>query len=102
MSNANLQYYVLICNKKAKKKFIELVASYGGVCIDAMYGKGSAKAGAFAKALGFETEEHKVVISCLIPTEKAYELTEILKTDHDFHKKNTGFAFSIALGGLSL
>ncbi len=102
MSTSSLQYYVLICNKKKKKKFIELVASYGGVCIDAMYGKGSAKAGAFAKALGFETEEHKVVISCLIPTPKAQELTEVLKTDFDFQKKNTGFAFSVSLDGLSL
>ncbi len=102
MSRTSLQYYVLICNKKKKKKFIELVASYGGVCIDTVYAKGSAKAGAFAKALGFETEEHKVVISCLIPTPKAVELTEILKTDYDFQGKNTGIAFSTSLDGLSL
>ncbi len=102
MSNASLQYYVVICNKKKKKKFIELVSSYGAVCIDNMYGKGSAKAGAFAQALGFETEEHKVVISCLIPTPKARELTEALMKDYDFKSRNTGIAFSIPLGGLSL
>ncbi len=102
MSTSSLQYFVLICNKKKKKKFMELLATHGGVCIDTMYGKGSAKAGAFAKALGFETEEHKVVISCLIPTQKARELTEILRTDYDFKSKNTGIAFSISLGGLSI
>ncbi len=102
MSNSSLQYYVVICDKKKKKKFIELVASYGGVCIDTMYGRGSAKAGAFVQALGFETEEHKVVISCLIPTDKAVELTDILKTDYDFQGKNTGIAFGISLGGLSI
>ncbi len=102
MSTASLQYYVLICNKKVKKKFMALVASHGGVCIDTMYGKGSAKAGAFAQALGFETEEHKVVITCLIPTPEARKLTEILHNDYDFKSKNTGIAFSISLGGLSL
>ncbi len=102
MSCASLQYYVLICDKKKKKKFMELLASSGGVCIEAVYGKGSAKAGAFAKALGFETEEHKVVLSCLIPTPNARQLTEVLKTDYDFRSKNTGIAFSISLGGLSL
>ncbi len=102
MSTSGLQYYVLICDKKKKKQFIELVASYSGVCIDTMYARGSAKAGAFAKALGFETEEHKVVISCLMPTVKARELTEVLKTEYDFQRQNTGIAFSISLEGLSL
>ncbi len=102
MNASSLQYYVLICDKKKKKKFIGLAADMGGVCIDTMYGRGSAKAGAFAKALGFETEEHKVVITFLIPTEKAAELTDVLKSDFAFHKKNTGFAFSIPLGGLTL
>ncbi len=102
MSTSNLQYYVLICDKKEKKKFIDLLVSFGGLCIDTMYASGSAKAGTFAQALGFETEEHKVLISCLIPTPKAQELTVILQTDYNFKSKNTGIAFSISLDGLSL
>ncbi len=102
MNESGLQYYVVICDKKKKKKFMSLVADSGGVCLEAMYGRGSAKAGAFAQALGFETEEHKVVISCLIPTPQAVALTELLRREYNFDKKNTGFAFSVALEGLSL
>ncbi len=102
MTNASLQYYILICDKKRKRKFHELMANHGAVCIQIVYGKGSAKAGAFAEALGFDTEEHKVVISGLIPTQNARELTQLLKTEHDFAKKNTGIAFSIGVEGLSL
>ncbi len=102
MSTSSVQYYVLICDKNKQKKFVELVASYGAGCINTRYGRGSAKAGAFAKALGIEVEEHKVLISCLLPTQKARELTEVLKTEHDFQGKNTGIAFGVSLGGLSL
>ncbi len=102
MSRSNLQHYVLICDKKKKKIFLELMTSYGAVCIKTIYGKGSAKAGAFAKTLGFETEEHKAVISGLIPTDKAEALTEILMTKYDFNSRNTGIAFSISVEGLSL
>ncbi len=102
MSSSNVQYYVLICDKKKKKKFIELIASHNGVCIQTNYAKGSAKAGAFAQALGFETEENKVVISALMPTSNAIELTALLKTEYDFQSKNTGIAFSTPIQGLSL
>ncbi len=102
MTSSNLQQYVLICDKKKRKKFLELVVAYEGVCIQTSYAKGSASAGAFATTLGFEPEEHKVVISSLMPTDKAIELTEILKTDYDFKSANTGFAFSIPVHSLVL
>ncbi len=102
MSTSSLQFYTIICDKKKKKAFTELMASNGGVCIDTVYGKGSANCGAFADALGFKTEEHKVVISCLIPSDKAELLTEILIKDYDFQSPNTGMAFSVPLSGLSI
>ncbi len=101
-SSSKLQYYVLICDKKKKKKFLGLITDYGAVCVQTNYARGSAKAGALACALGFDVEEHKVVISGLIPTSKAEELTETLKTQYNFGGKNTGIAFSINVEGLGL
>ena len=100
--SSNLQYYYLICDKKKKKKFIELLISYEAVFIQTNYARGSAKAGAFAKAIGFETEEHKVVLTAFVPTEKAIKLTEELKDKYDFKGSNTGMAFSIPVESLSL
>ncbi len=102
MAESKLQFYFLICNKKKKKAFHELMTSYGAVCIDTIYGRGSAKAGTLAVSLGFEPEEHKAVISGLIPTDKALELTNVLMTKYNFKSSNTGIAFSIPVEGLSL
>ncbi len=102
MKGSGIGYYVLICDKKKKAKFIDVVSSYGAGCIDSMYGKGSAKAGALAKALGLETEEHKVIITCLLTMDKARALTEALKSEYGFQEENTGFAFCIPVGGLSI
>ncbi len=99
---SNLQYFILICDKKKKNTFIELMFSHGAACIDTSYGKGSANAGVFAKALGFETEEHKVVISGLMSTSKADGLIDTLMTEYNFDRHNTGFAFTIPVDSLSL
>ncbi len=99
---SSLQYFVLICDKKKKNMFIELMGSYGAICIDTSYGRGSANAGAIAKALGFETEEHKVVISGLVQREKAKELIDTLTTKYSFNRQNTGFAFTIPVESLSV
>ncbi len=98
--NAFCAGYLISASDPSKNSSLFLL--FACIFIDAMYGKGSAKAGAFAQALGFEPEAHKVVISCLIPPPKAIELTEVLRREHHFAKKNTGFAFSVPLDGLSL
>jgi len=55
---------------------------------------------AIVAAFGFETEQGKVLISCLIKKEKAEELTEVLYRDYNFNKPNTGIAFGISVEGL--
>ncbi len=101
MRNTNVQYYTIICDKKKKKKFMELLGSYGATGIETIYGRGSAKAGAFAKALGFEPEEHKVILSSLLTKQKAIELTAVLRAEYGFDHSNTGIGFGIPVEGLA-
>ncbi len=95
-----LEHFVLICDRKSTKKFIDLLTENGARSIDTVYGKGSVKAGAIAEALGLDIEEKKAVISCLISEEKAKDMMEILCDKYKFHKAGTGFAFCTPVEGL--
>ncbi len=101
MNEKKLQYYVLICDRKQKKKFMEVMAQAGAVHIETVFGKGSARAGSLAQAMGLETEEKKAVLTALLTHDQAEVLTALLCDRHRFHQGNTGFAFSISVEGLA-
>lgn len=103
MSNAqskSLQYFVIIAEQKKKNKFLSLLDDYNAHHIEIVYGRGSMSPNAIVAAFGFETEQGKVLISCLLKKEKAEELTEVLYRDYNFNKPNTGIAFGISVEGL--
>ncbi len=102
MSDCKLQYFILICDRKKKNTFIELLSASGAVGIETIYARGSARAGVLAKAFGFEVEEHKVVISGLLKTSRAVKLTRKLCEEYGFNHPNTGVAFSIPVDGLGI
>ena len=96
-----LQYFVIIADQKKKSKFLSLLCDHGVRGIETVYGHGSMSPSTLAAAFGFEAEQAKVVISCLLTNEKAKELTEILYKDYKFDKPNTGIAFGISVEGLA-
>lgn len=96
----SLQYFTIICNIKDKNKMMSLLQENRAHGIGLRYGRGSAKKGALAQAFGFETEEKKAVITCLLPTDKSKELMEILHKKYNFIKENTGIAFTVPVEGL--
>ena len=97
----SLQYFVIIASHKKKNKFLSLLGDFDAKQIDIVYGYGSMNPNSVAAAFGFEVEQHKVLISCLIKTDKAQELTQVLCKEYNFDKPNTGIAFSIPVEGLA-
>ena len=97
----SLQYFMIIANKKNKDKFLTLLNNYGAKGIETVYGHGSVSPSVLAAAFGLDAEQGKVLISCLLKTEKAKELIDVLHKDYHFNKPNTGIAFSIAVEGLA-
>ena len=96
-----LQYFVIIAQIKKKDKFLSLLSEDGAHVIDTIYGRGSMSPSAIAAAFGLETEQGRVLISCLIKSETAKKLMHVLYNEYNFSKKNTGIAFSIPVEGLA-
>ncbi|MBQ9162666.1 MAG: hypothetical protein IJX74_05260 [Clostridia bacterium] len=96
-----LQYLVIIAEQKKKNKFLTLLSEHGARGIETVYGHGSMSPSAIAAAFGFEAEQSKVLISCLVKSENARELINVLYTDYNFNKPNTGIAFCIPVEGLA-
>lgn len=97
----NLQYFVIIAEQKKKNKFLSLLSEYGARGIETVYGHGSMSPSAIAAAFGFEAEQGKVLITCLIRTDNAKKLIDVLYNQYNFSKPNTGIAFSIPVEGMA-
>ena len=95
-----LQYFTIISGVKNKDKYINLLLEHNANVVETIYGKSSVNKSFLAQAFGFDNETKKVVITCLVPEFKAKELIEILKTEYNFGKPNTGIAFSTRVEGL--
>lgn len=96
-----LQYFVIIAEQKKKNKFLSLLGEYGAHGIQIVYGHGSMSPSALAAAFGFEAEQSKVLISCLLKNDQVKSLIDVLYNDYNFKKPNTGIAFGIPVEGLA-
>ncbi len=97
----SLQYLVIIAEQKKKNKFLSLLSEQGAHGIQTVYGRGSMSPSAIAAAFGFEAEQGKVLITCLVKSEDAKKLISILYNEYNFNKPNTGIAFTIPVEGLA-
>lgn len=97
----SLQYFVVIAEHKKKDKLLSLLFEYGARVVEIVYGHGSMHPSIIASAFGFEAEQSKVLISCLLKKEKAIDLIDVLYNEYNFSKPNTGIAFGIPVEGLA-
>lgn len=96
----SIQYLVIIAEKKKKDEFLSVLYEHGAHSIETSYGHSSVSSSAISSAFGFDVEQSKVVISCLIKRNIAKELIDMLYNKYNFNKPNTGIAFSIPVEGL--
>lgn len=101
MHDNNLQYFVIIAPQKKKKRFLSLLCDYGAHGTEVVYGRGSVGPSALAAAFGLEANGNRVMISCILKTDRAKELIEVLYREYQFSKPNTGIAFGISIEGLA-
>ena len=94
---SGLQYFVIIGKTKLREKFATMLIENGAHSIDTIYGRGSVGKSILAQALGLDGEQKKVIISCLLPTDNAKKVIDILYDEFNFHKANTGVAFSVPI-----
>ena len=92
-----LQYFVIIGSTKLRDKFCALLIENGAHSLDTIYGRGSIGKSILAQAFGLDSDQKKAIISCLLPTENAKKVIDILYNDYKFKKSNTGIAFSVPI-----
>ncbi len=96
-----IEFLTLIAGRKQKEALLDALSEAGGRLINIVYGKGSVKSSYLKDMFGLVPEENKVVITCLLPSEKSDALLDMLVEKFNFDKPNTGIAFTIPVEKLS-
>jgi hypothetical protein len=100
--NCHIVFLVLIAGRKQKDALLTLLSDIGARVANTVYGKGSVRANSsLLEAFGFVPEEHKVIITCLLPRDKGAATLETLVRKFAFDKPNTGIAFMVPVDGVS-
>ena len=97
----DIEFFTIIAGRNLKEDLCVAVSKQGGRLQNIMYGHGTVTASYVMDAFGFVPEEHKVIITCLLPPKRAVELMRVLVEEFDFNKPNTGIAFSVSLDKMS-
>lgn len=96
-----IRFMTVIAGRKHKEALLDALFAHGGRLLNLVYGKGSVTSSYIKEMLGLVLEENKVIITCLIPGDKADDVFNMLAVKFHFDKPNTGIAFTIPVEKLS-
>ena len=98
----NIAYLMLISGRNQKEDLLKFLNEMSANVVNISYGEGSVKHNSpLIEIFGFVPEKHKVIITCLLSHDKANEVIKMLEKVFDFHKVNTGIAFTVGVDFLS-
>lgn len=96
-----IEFLTLIAGRKQKAAMVSALSAAGGRLIKIVYAKGSVKSSYLRDMFGLVPEEHKVLITCLLPCDKVDAVLAMLEEKFRFDQPNTGIAFTIPVEKLS-
>ena len=97
-----IEFLTVIAGRKMKGALLDALTEAGAMLLHTAYGKSSVQSSHLKEMLGLVPEEHKVLITCLMPRDKVGKALDILTDRFCFNKPNTGIAFTIPIEKLSL
>jgi len=97
----NLNKLVIIAGLRLEDRLLVALTQKGAHVINIIHGRGTVKAGYLEEAFGLSPENHKVVISCLLTGNEYDSILDMLVTEFEFDKPNTGIAYVIPVERLS-
>ena len=107
-----LQHLVIISKTKLKDKFMKLLTENNGKGVITIYGKGSVSSNVLAQSFGLDSDTTRLILQCLITTESAKNVLQILIDKFNFNNEiklidiieenNTAYAVTEHIESLSL
>lgn len=91
----------VIAGRKKKISLLDAIIENGGKLVNVEFGLGSAYVSLLNEAIGFDPENKKVIIICLMKRCNSEKLLHVLVEKYHFDKPNTGIAYTVALDKLS-
>ena len=73
-----IEFLTLITGRKQRAALVHALSEAGGRLIKIVYGKGSVQSNYLLDMFGLAPEENKVVVTCLLPHDKAEAVLQML------------------------